>query len=510
MSDNSSSNKRIAMNTLFMYLRMFITMSVSLYTSRVVLRTLGVEDYGLYNVIGGIIAMFGFLNGAMTNTTSRYITFFLGKGDEKKLSDVFSMSFIIHAYIAIIIIVLGETVGLWYLYEKLVVPDGRFQAAFWLYQLSIASTVTTILYVPYNAAIVAHEKMSAFAYISIMDSALKLLVVFALMWAPYDKLIFYGTLMFFVPLIDIAIYFSYCKRNFPETKIHWFWDTALFKEMFGFAGWSLLGNFSFIFFTQGLNLILNAFCGPAVNAARGISVQIEGVVRQFASNVQTALNPQIIKSYAEGNMERMYSLIIASSRYCFYLLLLLSLPVMIEADAILKLWLGDYPDYTVSFLRLILAVVIMDGMINPIFTANLATGKVRIYHIVLSTISVIFMPLTYLAIKLTNMPESVFICHIVMTIIGLIARLFIMRNQIGFPISMYLSKVIIPNGIVVCTSLVSSLIVFKYSSDTLVGHFSTCVASVMFVSLCVLIFGMTSAERVFVFEKIKGKYLKNT
>lgn len=503
MTDISSNNKRIAKNTLYMYLRMFITMGVSLYTSRVVLRTLGVEDYGLYNVIGGIIAMFGFLNGAMTNTTSRYITFFLGKGDEKKLSDVFSMSFIIHACIAIIIIVLGETVGLWYLYEKLVIPEGRFQAAFWLYQLSIASTVASILYVPYNASIVAHEKMSAFAYISIFDSILKLLAVFALMWAPYDKLIFYGTLMFFIPLIDIAIYFSYCRRHFCETKLHWFWDASLFKEMFGFAGWSLLGNFSFVFYTQGINLILNAFCGPAVNAARGIAVQVEGVVRQFASNVQTALNPQIIKSYAENNMNRMYDLIIASSRYCFYLLLLLSLPVMIEADAILKVWLGDYPEHTQNFLRLILSIVMLDGMINPMFTANLATGKVKIYHIVISALSYGFMPITYLSIKYTEQPEIVFVCQFVMCLMGLIARLFIMKNQIGLSIWRYTKEVVLRNILVVFFSFLPSIYIFNKLSDDIVGFLITCGTSIICVIVFVFVFGMNNKEKCLIINKLR-------
>ncbi|PWJ61059.1 MULTISPECIES: lipopolysaccharide biosynthesis protein [unclassified Fibrobacter] len=477
-------------------------MAVSLYTSRVVLRVLGAEEYGLYNVIGGIIAMFGFLNGAMTNTTSRYITFFLGQKNFKRLSDVFSMSFIIHATIALIIILLGETIGLWYLYEKLVIPDGRFQAAFWLYQLSIASAVIGILYVPFNATIIAHEKMSAFAYISILDAILKLSIVFALIHAPYDKLIFYGVLIFFVQIIDIAIYFGYCKIKFKETKLHFYWDSRLFKEMFGFAGWSLLGNFSFFFFNQGINLMLNAFCGPAVNAARGIAVQVDGVIKNFASNVQTAINPQIIKSYAENNHERMFTLVFASSRFCFYLLFVLSLPVMVEASSILQLWLGQVPDHTVNFIRITLANVILDAIVNPMFTTNLATGKVKIYHICISIISYGFMPITYFAIKYSLLPESVFVCTLSCTVIGIIARIFIIKSQVGMPISTYMKKVLLPIFIVTMLSATPAVCIHNILPQSFTSSIISITFCVFSVIASTYFWGITKQERTFVNKKI--------
>jgi len=506
-SNISINNQAIAKNTVFMYLRMFITMSLGLYTSRVILRTLGVDDYGLYNVIGGIIAMFGFLNGAMTNTTSRYITFYLAKDNKDSLCDIFSMSIIIHACIAFIILIAGETIGLWYLYNRLVVPEGRLDAAFWLYQLSIASTLINILYVPFNATIVAHEKMSAFAYISIMDSVLKVLIGIGVGFVAYDKLIIYGLLMFCISIINIIIYLSYCKKKFDEVSFHWFWDEKLFKEMFGFAGWSMMGNFSYLFYTQGINLIINAFCGTGVNAARGITVQVESVVRQFASNVQTAINPQIIKSYSEGNMDRMYTLIFASSRYCFYLLFLFSLPLLLEAEYILHLWLGVVPEHTVNFVRLTLVLVLLDGMINPLFTANLATGRVKIYHIVISVISYSFMPITYFMMKYTIVPEIVFVCQLVCGLIGLIARVIIAKKQHGMSIELYMKKVFFKNVLVCILSVIFPIIMYKYLDASFMSFILVGVVCVLSVFFSVFLLGINKKERIYVLSFIKRKTL---
>lgn len=498
-----TDNKRIALNTVFMYLRMFVIMSLGLYTSRIVLNTLGVDDYGLYSVIGGIIAMFGFINGAMTNTTSRYITFYLGRNDLENLSKVFSMAFIIHFVIAVLILVLGETVGLWYLYNKLVVPEGRFFAAFWLYQLSVASAIVSVLYVPFNAAIIAHEKMSMFAYISILDAILKFIIAILIGYASFDTLILYAILMFLVSMFDIALYFYYCKTQFSETKLHFYWNRSLFKEMIGFAGWSAMGNFSYIFYTQGINLILNSFCGTAVNAARGIAVQVESVVRQFATNVQTALNPQIIKSYADNDMSRMFTLIFASSRYCFYLLFLLALPIFYNANYILHLWLGVVPEHTVSFLRYTLVLVVLDGMVNPMFTANLASGKVKIYHITISIISYSFMPLTYIIMKYSLIPESVYQCLLLSGIIGFIARIFIIRKQIKLPLSLYLQKVLLPNFYVVLSSVILTYFLNVFFRYDLTFFIMSCLTILFFVIISVYCFGINKSERSFVHNYLK-------
>lgn len=502
MSNETSNNKRIAKNTLFMYFRMFITMAAGLYTARVVLKALGAEDYGLYNVIGGIISMFTFINGAMTNTTSRYITFYLGKKDAEGLNNIFSMSFLIHAFIALIIILLGETIGLWYLYEKLVIPEGRLSVAVILYQLSIASAVVNILYVPFNATIVAHEKMSAFAYISIMDAVLKLSIALSINYVPIDKLIYYGIMLFLIPLVDISIYYTYCKRNFEETNIRWYWSKPLFKEMFSFTGWSVLGNFSYVFFNQGINLILNSFCGTAVNAARGVAMQVDALVRQFAANVQIAINPQIIKSYADNDMRRMYTLIFSSSRLCYFLLLLLALPIILEADVILQVWLGEVPPHTINFVRIVLVGVILDTLVNPMFTANLATGKVKIYQIWISIISYGFMPLVYLSIKLTDIPESVFLCTILCNIICVVARVYILRKQIDLSVTAYIKEVIMPIMFVSGLSLIAPLYVHGKIENMVLDFFTTCAVSVLSVIVFVWILGMKHDERKFVLKKI--------
>lgn len=506
-SPSISNNKRIAKNTMYMYFRMFFIMCVNLYISRIVLKELGFVDYGLYNVVGGIIAMFAFINGAMTNTTSRFITFHLGKNDEKRLKEVFAMSEIIHIIIAFVIVVLGETLGLYYLYHKLVVPENRFFAVFCLYQLSIVSSAVNIVTVPYNATIVAHEKMSAFAYISIIDAVLKLIFVALICYYPYDKLIYYGFCMFFVQMLDLTIYWTYCKKHFKETNFKWFWEKPLFRDMFGFAGWSLFGNFSFIFFTEGLNLLLNAFCGPAVNAARGIAVQVDNVVRNFASNIQVAINPQIIKSYAQSDMDRMFMLIFASSRYCFYLLLLLSLPLMIETDYVLSLWLVKYPEHTVNFLRITLVIVVLEALVSPMFTANLASGKVKIYQITLSIISYSFIPITYLAIKLTKVPEIVFVCTLVMTIFEICARVVIINRQIGMPVGLYVKNVFLNIGVISVLVPLAPVLVHMYLPMGFIRLICTSVVSVLSVLTVVLAFGLKANERQYVYSYLKNKIL---
>lgn len=500
-----SDNKLIAKNTVYMYARMFITLIIGLYTSRVVLASLGFEDYGLYNVVGGIIAMFGFLNGAMTNTTSRYITFYLGKKDVKRLQEVFSTTFYIHALIALIIVVLGETVGLWYVYNKLVIPDGRFDAAIWLYQFTIITAAANIISVPFNASVIAHEKMSTFAIIAVVDSVLKLIIAVSIAHAPFDKLVYYGLMILLVQLMNNLVYWVYSTRKFEGIRIKRFFDRPLFKEMFGFTGWNLFGNFSYVFFTQGLNLILNFFCGTAVNAARGIAVQVEGLVRQFATNVQSAINPQIIKSYAQSDNDRFFSLIFASSRYCFYLLFLLALPIILEADFLLTLWLGDFPDHTINFIRITLLTVTLEALVTPMFMANLASGKVKIYQIVISIISFVFIPITFFAIKITKIPEIVFVCTMVMTVVEIIARIFIVHTQVGLPRKLYVQKVLVNVVIVAVLASILPVLVHLTMTGGLVRFLVVGIVDVLSVGLVVYSLGINKGERRFFNNYVKSK-----
>ncbi len=353
MSDSISSNTRIAKNTLILYLRMILILCVGLYTSRIVLNTLGVEDYGIYNVVGGFVAFFSFLNGAMATATQRFITYELAQGNVERQINTFSTSVIIHFTIALLIVIAAETVGLWFVCNKLVIPEERFLAAIWVYQFSILTMFVSIVSIPYNAAIIAHEKMSAFAYISILDTVLKLVIVLLLTIVTFDKLVFYAALLFGISLLDRLIYGIYCKRHFAETRIKLIFDKKLFREMTNIAGWSLFGNIAGVFYTQGLNVLLNMFFGPVVNSARAIAVTIQGVVTGFVSNFQMALNPQITKSYAVGDLHRMHSLIFASSKYSFFLLLFIALPIMIETRTILTLWLKIVPIFKSSKYSLI-------------------------------------------------------------------------------------------------------------------------------------------------------------
>lgn len=504
----NNNNKQIAKNTLFMYLRMGVTMLVGLYVSRVVLQQLGVEDYGLYNVIGGIIAMFSFINGSMVNVSTRFITVYLAKNDIKMLNNIFSMSFLIHFSIGVVILLLGETIGLWYLNNKLVIPEGREFAAHWLYQLSIISCIISILYVPYNGLIVAHERMKAFAYISVMDSMLKLLIAIMIAYSPFDKLIFYGTLLAGVSFLDIIIYFVYCRKNFKESILVFYWNKAIFKRMLEFAGWALIGNFSYLFYSQGINLMLNAFCGPAVNAARGVAVQVEGVIRQFAGNVQVAINPQIIKSYTSNELERMYALIFTSSRLCFYLLYIISLPIMIEADFILNLWLGTVPNHTVNFVRLILCISILDALINPMFTANLACGKLRIYHMSLSILMYAFMFVTYFSIRQTLLPESVFVTLLIATILGVVLRIFILEKQIGLSKLTYIHKVLLPIISVAVISCVLPITSHLIIDNNIARFLISSLLSIISVLVTTYYIGMDKTEKQLVISFVKNKILK--
>ena len=501
MSDNS----RIAKNTIFMYMRMAITMLVGLYASRVVLRVLGVEDYGLYNVIGGIIALFTVLNSALINTTSRFITFSLAKGNAIDTRQTFNMAFLMHFVVALFLIVIGETVGLWYLHHKLVVPVGREFAAEWLYQFTVVSAVVGTINVPYNACVVAHERINVYAILHIIDSVLKLVVVFIIQVAPYDKLIFYAALMLLVTVFNFLFNCVYCQQRFNEVRFMVYWNREKFKEILQFVGWALFGNFSNMFYTQGINLMLNVFCGPAVNAARGIAVQVQGVVAQMANNVQTAINPQIIKTYSTNDLDRMQMLICASSRFCYYLLLLFSLPIMLEANYILHLWLGVVPAHTVNFIRLTLMTVLLDAFINPMFTANLASGKLNIYYIPVSVVSVTFMFLTYFAIKYTLVPESTFLCYLAMVALGLVVRILVMRKQVQLKSSIYIKAAILPAMVV--TLLASALPVASHLlvRGNIVRLFATLITSGISTVVVVFFVGITKQERQFAVQFLKNK-----
>ncbi len=501
MSDTSSANKRIAKNTLVLYVRMLFTMGISLFTSRVVLQTLGVEDYGISSVVGGVISMFTFINAAMVSSTQRYLNFELVRGDANQLRSVFSTSLQIHALIALAIIVLSETVGLWFLNEKLVIPEARMTAAMWVYQCSILSCAVSIMSTPYNAVIVAHEKMSAFAYISILDVSLKLLVVYLLVVLPFDKLIILAILNLLVQLFIRYIYTIYCHRHFPESYFQFRFNKTLFKEMFGFAGWSFWGNLAAILYTQGLNMMLNIFFGPIVNAARGIAVQVQSAVQQFVGGFQTALNPQITKNYASNNLPQMHSLMFRSARFSFLLLFFLSLPVLMETNFILTLWLKTVPDDAVIFTQIMICISLIYTTANPCIIANQATGKVKIYQMVVGGILLLILPISYVVLKLGAPAYSVFIVHFCIESVAQFSRMYMLRKLIHLPLWQYMKNIYIPIVSTVVIAIILPLVVRMQVAEGWLRFLAVGFTCVLSVGASSYFIGFTKQERVFFLDK---------
>lgn len=504
------NNKRIAKNTLMLYFRMLLLMVVSLYTSRVVLNTLGVVDFGIYNVVGGVIAMLGFLTGSLGAASSRYITYDLGKGDMTVMKRTYGNILSIHFILAGIVLVVGETIGLWFMSTQLQIPTERMTAAMWVYQFSIFSSVLAVISVPYNATIIAHEKMSAFAYISVLDAVLKLVIVYLLLIIPYDKLIVYAILFFCIQALDRIVYGIYCSRHFEETRTRPSYDGELFKKIFAFAGWTMNGNLAVIGYTQGLNILLNIFFGPAVNAARGIAVQVQNVCRQFCSNFQMALNPQLTKSYAQGDLDNMHRLLVKSSKFSFYILFFIVLPLMFEAEFVLRLWLGIVPEHTVNFLRLILFVGLLNALSNPIIVSVHATGRLKKFQIIEGTMLLMIVPIAYVLLKFFNVsPECVFVVHIIVELFTQYARIRIVLPMIGMRLYFYFRQVIVPILSVSVLTPVIPYIVYADISGSWIKFFFICIVCVFCASVTIFTMGCTVSERNFIINKIVIKQWKN-
>ena len=502
MPDNSSSNRLIAKNTFMLYVRMLLLLAVSLYTSRIVLSTLGIDDYGLYNVVGGIVTMFTFINFAMSNSSNRYIAFALGKGDKEELNEVVSTTCVIHWIIAVIVLVLAETIGLWFLNNKMVIPEGRMHAAQWVYQFSVVSCMVSIISVPYNAMIIAHEKMGAFAFISILDAILKLIIVFVLILSSGDKLIFYAFLILCVGVFDRAIYQVYCFRHFEDAKHIRFKRFPKFQEMISFASWSIIGNLALIGYTQGLNILLNLFFGPSVNAARGVAVQVEGALKGFVTNFQIALNPQIIKSYAKGDFARLRSLVYSSSKFSFFLLYCLVLPVCIESNTILNVWLKDVPQFAGIFTILILIISLSEPLRNPIDSANQATGDIKKYQIVEGGLLLLIVPISYFVLKAGGQPYMVFIVQLAVMYGVQIIRLFLVCHKVEISKREYLRMVLLPVALVAFSAAIVPLLLHLVLNRSFLSSavvIATSVVSVLFVSFFV---GLNEKERMLVKAKL--------
>lgn len=503
-----TNNKRVAKNTLFLYFRMILIMLVTLYTSRVILSELGIKDYGIYNVVGGVVTMFAFLNNCMASSTQRFMTFELGCGNVQRLKNVFAASLNIHITIALVIVLLAETIGLWFVNAKLVIPAGRMMAANWVYQFAILSFCVNIIQVPYNAVLIAHEKMSVYAYISIVEVLLKLGIVYLLVVSPFDKLIAYGILLFIVQFAIRCIYQFYCKRHYEECRFRLFWDKELYWNMSSFAGWNLFGSVAWLLRDQGVNIILNMFFGPVLNAARGVATQVSGAVMNFISNFQVALNPQLTKNYANGNKDGMERLSYLGIKFSYIILFVLAFPLSLNIDYILHLWLVEVPDYSALFIILILIDALVGTLFGtPLMTALSATGVIRNYQVVVSLVIICIVPVGYVMLKLGYDASSVFYVTIFFSLVSGFVRFLFCRKQIGYSLRRMGRIVLIPIAGMTMVSLplpvYMRIAVLKESNP--VNFVLLCLLAVFISGVSAWFIGMQTNERKTILSMVKSK-----
>lgn len=508
MSDKISNNKRIAKNTLFLYFRMLLLMAISLYTNRVVLDKLGVTDYGIYNVVGGIVAMLGFLSGCMSNSVQRYLSYEIGKNDKAKVNLIFNVSILVHITIAITVFIIMEIGGLWYLNTHMNIPHCRINAANWVFQCSLLTTLFTIMQVPYNAMIIAKEKMDIYAYLSILEAALKLLIVYLLAIGTFDKLKLYGILIMIVTISILLAYRVYCLKKFDEAKIKFIRNRKLFNELISFSGWNMLSEVAWTLTGPGVNLILNAFWGPTINAAKGIAEQVNGAVSRFVASFQTAVNPQLIKLYAQDSIEGMISLLYRSTRFSFYLLYALSLPLIIEMKFVLSIWLKEVPPYTALFCQLVLICSLVSVNSSLLPRIAWAYGKIKKYQIIVSSVLFLNFPLSYLVLKLGASPVMTTIVAIAIQIVVIWVRLYLVSKMVNLSILDYFKKVILNTLSVAFLSLIAPIAVKCNLSDSPKDAFLIIALSVASVCAVSFIIGMNKEEKYFIKDTLKKHCFK--
>lgn len=504
-----SQSRNLAKNTLYLYCRLLVSMVITLYTSRLILQNLGIEDYGIYNAVGGVVAMFSIISSSLSVSISRNLTFELGKGDLDRLKKTFSMAINIQLMIIAVVCLLAETVGLWFLNYKMVIPSNRIVAANFVFQFSLLTFALNIFCVPFNASIIAHERMKTFAYIGILDVVLKLIVVVLLKWSVVDTLIYYGILLFLEALIIRLIYGIYCKRNFEECTYHFNKDRDVLKSLLGFATWNFIGSSSSILRSQGVNILLNLFFGPTVNAARAISVQVNTAVNSFVANFMTALTPQITKAYAQKNFEYLLMCIYRGSKFSYFLLLFLSLPVLVETEYILKLWLVNVPETTVWFVRFMIIFSLVDTYSRTLINANNATGDIKVYQLVIGSINLTVLPLVYLALKFGAPAESSVLVSVVVSLAGLFPRIYFNKKHIPVSFSCFTRQVIIPTALVSLISVLMPYVVMKNLPQNILSLVIVTILCFISVVLSIIFLGVTSEERNIAISFIKNKLKKD-
>ena len=490
-----------------LYIRMFLMMGITLYTSRVVLRALGVDDFGIYNVVGGFVVLFSFINSAMVSSTQRFLNFELGRGNMEEAQKVFAASLNIYLFIVLIFLVLAETVGLWFLNCCLNVPGERMFAANCVYQATLAATALNFIRMPYNAAIIAYERMSFYAYISVIEATLKLGIVF-LLFCFVDKLIAYAWLVAIVSLLIVFIYILFCYRSFVICRHHTFvYDKRRYVSLISFSGWSLFGSIANVAASQGVNIILNIFFGVVVNAAMGIANQISSAVNMFVSNFQTAFNPQIIKSYASGEKERFISLILNSSRYSYYLLFLIAMPCYICCEEILQFWLGEVPFHAVSFCRLLILFSLIDALQGPLWISAQAIGQIKNYQLLMSSLILLNLPITYLLLKIMPIPELALLVRVFINVVTGVSRVVYLYKLYGFPYGRYGREVVLRVCIVSILAIILPLGCYYVTNG-----WSRLILTILFsiISVCFITYlvGLNKVEKGFIGSLIRSKIVK--
>ena len=500
-----TDNKRIAKNTLYLYFRMFLIMAVTLYTSRIYLQVLGETDFGIYNIVGGVIVLLSFVSNSMSTSTQRFLNYEMGKGNRARLEKIFSSSMIVYIIFSLVFLVIGETLGLWFLNTQMNIPPERMSAANVVYQFTLIGFITNLLRVPYNATIIANEKMNFYAYFSIIEVGLKLGIAFVLlMWVDVDKLIILSLLSCIIFIIITLIYKIYCNRHFVSSRFHYVWDKVILKQLLSFSGWSLLGSASNMGASQGVNIILNIFCGVSVNAAVGMATQLINGLNQLCGNFQLALTPQLVKLHALGRKDEFMNLVFRSSRFSYYLLLLLAIPAMFCMDFILSVWLDIVPQYTADFCRLILLFSLIDAISAPLWLSVQAVGNIRNYQIIMSLLIVLNLPLAYWALKEGLSPLSVWGIRVMINGIIYIVRIFYLKGLLQLPVLRYLKEVVLSSLVVTLLTIpIPFLLNGMYSGWLNLGIITFTSAAIMLIM--VYVFGLNKGERLFIQNSIKKK-----
>lgn len=503
--ETTSSKRRLVQNTAVLYLRTLITMVISLFTSRVILQNLGVEDYGIYTVVGGFVSMFAIISSTLTGTTQRYLTYEIGKKENSDPQRVFGISMNIHILLSVVIVLLLETVGLWFLNNKLNINPERLTAANWVYQFSIISFVVNIISTPYNAVIIAHEKMKAFAYISLFEVVLKLIIVYMLVITPWDRLCVYAFLLLLVSLLIRAIYGVYCGRHFSESKYKYYKGKELYKEMFTFASMNFIGASADILCNQGVDVILNLFAGVTANAARGIANSVQGAVSKFVSDFTTAIKPQIMKEYAAGNISTSLDLCYMGSRFSFFLMLFFGLPISINAPYILNLWLGMEPEYTADFLKLTLLMASIMVLSYNVTTIILANGNLKSFTFWIGLVRIAMLPIIYVTLKLGAAPQIAYIVIALFEFLALIVRLLVTQRLLSRNVIVeYAKYVFVPLLFVTAISVPSSFYISSIFENNLRGFLIETLICLFITSISIFFIGLKKEERLFAYEKIKA------